>query len=120
MKYAAKRLINLNLLCSEKRVSQGKLKLGEKYFRAGLSYAPFLTSEEFSESLTPYFSGLLKKKKVEFLSRALKALEGQKDLPDLRELIRFYRIALEFLETKDHTLLNRLFPELRELVETLE
>lgn len=115
---AAELLVTLNLLRSKRSISRGKAELGERHFREGLPYIQYLSSEELREILTSYLITLLKKKQLDSLKKAIKALE-EKALPELKELLRFYRIAVDFLETGNRRLLNRLFPELRELVESL-
>lgn len=119
VEYTAIRLLDLNLLCSAKRVIPGKMELAEKYLKKSLTYAQLVPPEKFEESMIAYLSDLLRKKKTGFLMRVLKIVEQAK-LPNLEELLRFYRISLQYLETKDRAILNQLFPELRELVEGLD
>ncbi|MDY7018876.1 MAG: tetratricopeptide repeat protein [Chloroflexota bacterium] len=113
---AATRLVALGLVCSEDRISRGRLDLAEEYVKKGLYYATQLPSDKCQEPIISYLNALLKKKKTQFLKIVL-GLPEWENLPDLSELIRFYRIAASFLETKDRKLLNQLFPELRDLID---
>jgi tetratricopeptide (TPR) repeat protein len=119
--YVATDLVRLYLLCSAKRAISGKVTPAEKYLRKALQYAQLAAVEETrtQELATAYFNGLLQKKKAEFLRTALEVVEEAK-LSSLEQLLRFYRISLQYLETKDKAILNQLFPELRELVQSLD
>lgn len=116
---AATSLVELNLLCSVKKVSPTKMELAERYLKKSLKYARLLPSDKLREFMAVYLNDLLQKKKTGFLSRAIEIVD-QAELAELTQLLRFYRISLHYLETKDRAILNQLFPELRELVEGLD
>jgi uncharacterized protein len=76
-----------------------------------------LRRDGIEQLLIEYFRALLKRKALGFSEKALKLLEAQGQ--DWAELMRPYRAALDYLKTKDKTILQRLFPEIRQIVEEM-
>jgi Flp pilus assembly protein TadD/DNA-binding MarR family transcriptional regulator/Cdc6-like AAA superfamily ATPase len=76
-----------------------------------------LRRDGIEQLLIEYFRALLKHKALGFAEKALKLLEAQGQ--DWAELMRPYRAALDYLKTKDKTILQRLFPEIRQIVEEM-
>jgi tetratricopeptide (TPR) repeat protein len=76
-----------------------------------------LWRDDIEQLLIEYFRALLKRKALGFAEKALKLLEAQGQ--DWAELMRPYRAALDYLKTKDKTILQRLFPEIRQIVEEM-
>jgi tetratricopeptide (TPR) repeat protein len=72
---------------------------------------------EAQEILIAYFRELLQAKALSLAEKSLKLVESQGQ--DWAELLRPYRAALDYLKTKDKSILNRLFPEIRQIVEEM-
>jgi hypothetical protein len=74
--------------------------------------------EEVWEVLVIYFKTIVTKYKlVEFGDKALKAIEAED--PDWAELLRPFRAFFDYMKTKDKSILMRLWPELRYIVEEM-
>lgn len=67
--------------------------------------------------LIRYFQKLLQAKALSLAEKALKLVETQGQ--EWAELLRPYRATLDYLRTKDKAILNRLFPEIRQIVEQM-
>ncbi|MBI4332485.1 MAG: tetratricopeptide repeat protein [Chloroflexi bacterium] len=107
-----------NLLTSARNAEKGEVGPAERHFRQSLLHMDLVPADKVRELMTVYLNGLLKAGKIEFLGTALGIMEEGKSL-GVESLVRFYRISLAYLKTKDEGLLNQLFPELRELVRGL-
>lgn len=65
-----------------------------------------------------YFKLLLKTRDLEIVKRALRVVE-ESDKPDLVEFVKPYQIAIEYLDTGDEAILNRVPSEIRDIVEEI-
>jgi len=76
-----------------------------------------LRRDDIEQLLIEYFRYLLERKALGFSEKALKLLEAQGQ--EWAELMYPYRAALDYLKTKDKSILQRLFPEIRQIVEEM-
>jgi len=61
---------------------------------------------------------LLQTKDREVIKRALRVVE-ESDKPELSEFLRPYQAAIEYLDTGDEAILNRVPSEIRDIVEEI-
>ena len=115
---AALSIIAASLDLSLKNAARGRYEKAIEHLRRAMQYSPVAPSDVTQEIVGIYFKGLLETKKQELLDKALQLIErsGQ---ADLIEFLSPYSAALQYLKTKDVSILNRLVPEIREIVEEM-
>jgi DNA-binding MarR family transcriptional regulator len=86
-------------------------------FRKAFLHLKDTTQEPDLELAGNLLNMLLRAKEIPLTEEALELLEAQE--PDWGEFLRPYREAIRFLKTKKRSILNRLFPEVREIVEQI-
>ena len=115
---AALLIITASLDLSLKSAAKGRYEKAIEHLRRALQYSPVAPSDVTQETVGIYFKGLLETKKQELLDKALQLVERSSQA-DLIEFLKPYRAALQYLETKDKSVLNRLIPELKGVVEEM-
>jgi tetratricopeptide (TPR) repeat protein len=103
---------------SLKNAAGGRYEKAIEHLRRVLQYSPVAPSDVMQEIIGIYFKSLLETKNQELLDKFLQVIE-QSDQTDLIEFLKPYRAALQYLKTKDRSILNRLVPEIREIVEEM-
>ncbi len=111
-------LLMLQLDLSQEQVHQGNETKALEHYQKALGYlAQGAFPEQAQDMLIAYFKELLFTKALGLAEKALNLLEAQGH--EWVELMRPYRAALDYLRTKDKAILNRLFPEIRQIVEEM-
>ncbi len=115
---AALFIITASLSLSSKSTARGRYEKAIDHLRRALQYSPVAPSDVTQEIIGIYFKELLETKNQELLDKALQLIErsGQ---ADLIEFLKPYRATLQYLKTKNKSVLNRLIPELKEIVEEM-
>lgn len=111
---------NLLVLClnlSLREIHEGNEKRALKYYEDALGYLPQAPKNRAQDVVSLYFKAIFKAKTTSLIEKALDLIEAKG--PDWLELLRPYREALCYLKTKDKAILNRLFPEVRQIVEQM-
>ncbi len=117
---AALRLLVLHLKLSQEEARQGDEEQAFEHYRKALHYlAQGASPDQAQDSLILllYFKALLSARTLRFAEKALDLLEAQGQ--EWVALMHPYRAALNYLKTKDKSILNRLFPEIRQIVEEM-
>jgi tetratricopeptide (TPR) repeat protein len=73
--------------------------------------------KHYNESIVLYFSVLFVKPKIEFIERTLKQTVSA--FPQMKQLLKPYSRALEYLKNKDDDSLNNLHPEERAVIKDI-
>jgi len=115
---AASSIIAASLVLSLKNAARGRYEKAIEHLRRALQHLSIASPNIAQEFVGIYFKDLLETRNEEMLDKALQFIE-QSDQPDLIELLKPYRAALQYLKTKDVSILNRLVPEIREIVEEM-
>jgi tetratricopeptide (TPR) repeat protein len=110
-------LMALHLYLSQKDADEGNQKRALGYYKKALNYLPQAAKNAAQDVLVLYLKKLFKAKAANLVEKALDLIKAKGK--DWVELLRPYREALRYLETKDKSVLNRLFPEIRQIVEQL-
>ena len=103
---------------SKKNVAKKNFSRALDYLERSLKYIPDVPTEVGENLIGRYFKDLLGITGRAFMESAIQAIEGS-GRADLVELLKPYRVALQYIDKKDKTILNRLVPELREIVEEI-
>ena len=115
---AALWLLMLQLDLSQEQVHQGNETKAFEHYKKALEYlAQGASLDQAQDALIAYFKGLLRAKALRVAEKALSLLEAQGH--EWVALMHPYRAALNYLKTKDKSILNRLFPEIRQIVEEM-
>jgi tetratricopeptide (TPR) repeat protein len=110
-------LLLLNLDLSQEEAHQSNEKRALEHYQKALNYLSQAPQDQTQDLLALYFKKLFQAKAIKLAEEALALLEAQGQ--DWAELMRPYRAALDYLKTKDKTILQRLFPEIRQIVEEM-
>jgi tetratricopeptide (TPR) repeat protein len=110
-------LLLLNLDLSQEEAHQGNEKRALEHYQKALNYLSQAPQDQTQDLLALYFKELFQTKAIKLAEEALALLEAQGQ--DWAELMHPYRAALDYLKTKDKTILQRLFPEIRQIVEEM-
>ncbi len=89
-----------------------------EYLREILQYLPPTALQESLSLIGSYVKMLLQTKDREVIKRALRVVE-ESDKPELSEFLRPYQAAIEYLDTGDEAILNRVPSEIRDIVEEI-
>ena len=103
---------------SKKNVAKKNFSRALDYLERSLKYIPDVPTEVGENLIGRYFKDLLGITGRAFMESAIQAIEGSGQA-DLVELLKPYRVALQYIDKKDKTILNRLVPELRKIVEEI-
>jgi len=106
------------LLLSKRNVFRGNKRKAMEYLEDGVSYLPEVPSKPIQQFLGTYFKDLLVAREITFTESALKLVMEKGD-ENLRQFLKPYDDAIRYYHTRDRTILNRLFPEIREIVEQI-
>lgn len=115
---AAARAFGTGLELSKQNVASGNYEKTITHLKKALTYVSDVKSDRAQELIGTYFKNLLEDKNIKLMKRALRIIE-ESDQPDLIEFLKPYRKAVQFIETGDKSVLNRITPEIRELVEKI-
>jgi tetratricopeptide (TPR) repeat protein len=110
-------LLLLNLDLSQEEAHQSNEKRALEHYQKALNYLSQAPQDQTQDLLALYFKKLFQAKAIKLAEEALALLEAQGQ--DWAELMHPYRAALDYLKTKDKTILQRLFPEIRQIVEEM-
>jgi len=110
-------LLVLNLDLSQEEAHQGNEKQALEHYQKALNYLSQAPQDQVQNLLALYFKELFQAKAIRLAEKALSLLEAKGQ--EWAELMRPYRAALDYLKTKDTSILQRLFPEIRQIVEEL-
>ena len=105
----------ITLLFSLEKIRKGKFQQGLDGFKNTLKDTSPIPEHLVHKTLGIYFKELLGKANREVIRKAIIALEESRQ-NNLLEFLKPYKEALKYLDTKDKNILNRLFPEIREIV----
>jgi len=114
----AEQLLAINLILSLENIVKGNMGRASEYFKSALPYLPNISSEAVQEYIGSYLKGLLTFRRVDLLESVLKSLMEEGD-ENLRQFLKPYEAAIRYYHTKDPFILNRLFPEVRKIVEEI-
>ncbi|MCD5408368.1 tetratricopeptide repeat protein [Candidatus Bipolaricaulota bacterium] len=103
---------------SKKSTARGHSARAVEHLKKSLKYLPDLPIGTAEDLIGQYFKDLLSIGNKAFMESAIQVIE-ESGQADLSEFLRPYRIALQYLEKKDRRILNRLVPEIREIVEEI-
>ncbi|HED03353.1 MAG TPA: tetratricopeptide repeat protein [Candidatus Fraserbacteria bacterium] len=106
------------LMLSFKNAQRHNLKQAANHLTKGLAYLPDMPSDSAQKPLGQYLNAVLQFRQPALLEQALDQIEAAGSA-DLSEFVKPYRAALRYHQTKDKAILNRLFPEIREIVEEM-
>ncbi|HUT87506.1 MAG TPA: tetratricopeptide repeat protein, partial [Candidatus Heimdallarchaeota archaeon] len=115
---AALGILYSGLPLSEWNVVRKKYDRAFEYLREILQYLPPTALQETLSLIGSYVKMLLETKDREIVKRALRVVE-ESNKPDLLEFLRPYQAALEYLDTGDEGILNRVPSEIRDIVEEI-
>ncbi len=114
----AARAFGTGLELSKKRISSGNYEKAITHLKKALTYVSDASSDRTQELVGTYFKNLLENRDIELMKRTLQIIE-ESDQTDLIEFLKPYRKAIQFIETGDKSVLNRITPEIRELVDEI-
>lgn len=115
---AALWLLMLQLDLSQEQAHQGNETKAFEHYQKALEYlAQGASPDQTQDVLIAYFKELLRAKALGVAEKALTLLEAQGR--EWVALMHPYRAVLDYLKTKDKSILNRLFPEIRQIVEEM-
>jgi len=108
--------LGIELLLSFVNTLSKKHKKAETYLRKALSIK--VDEEKLQRWLVFFMNVLISKGQIDFSKKSLEIILTTKG-EYYEKLLKPYAIALKYLETKDIEILDRLHPEMREIVEKI-
>jgi len=115
---AAAGILYSGLSLSAWNVARKKYDRAFEYLREILQYLPPIALHQSLSLIGSYVKMLLQTRDREVVKRALRVVEGG-DKPELLEFLRPYQAAIEYLDTGDEAILNRVPSEIRDIVEEI-
>lgn len=113
--------LNISLMLSANKVDEEDYEAAEQLLDSAIKYITLVNTTAAQYAIGQYIKSILDLD-TDFALQAIRAIKDkieEKNAGDLEEFMKPYLISLEYLETKDDELLNKLTPELREIAEDI-